>query len=92
MPENRVGQVTVANKQTNEEVAPIHRPGEGGWTPKTFVSLTLSIVAGSLMAVGTLLVSGAAITGAAIGGAALTGAATALAGFLGIKSAGTRKE
>ena len=80
----------VANAETR--VVPV--PGQGGWTPATWVPLVLSVVVGAVVSVGSVLATAGAgpVAWTAILGALLTGAGGGAATFLGVKSAGPRKE
>ena len=80
----------VANAETR--VAPVQTPGAGGWTPAAWVPLVLSVVVGAVVAVGGLLSGGGVVTVGTVIGALLTGAGGGAATFLGVKSAGPRKE
>lgn len=71
-------------------------PGAGGWTPAKVTNLVASCLGGAATAAGAVLMQfdpskGVPINAYFIGGAALVGCASGALGYLGLKSAGTRK-
>lgn len=89
---NRIQQTTVANAAEDARLAPIYEPGAGGWTPTKVANFIISMLLGSVLAIGTLLITPSAVlTLPLIAGTAMVGAAGAAISFLGLKSAGTRK-
>ncbi len=87
----RIQQTTVANAEENARLAPIRQPGEGGWTPASFVPLLAAMAVGVLTTVGALISTGVALTLPGLAGAAITGLGVGLGTFFGVKSAGPRK-
>ena len=89
MPENRIEQTTVANKETDARLAPVETE-QAYWSPSKVTMLIVTVAVALLASVGSVLASGV-VTPAAIVAAVVTGLSTGLAAFFGIKSGGTQK-